>query len=205
MIDTLTTIEKISNSYSYKEFESLVIKLAAESSNTGEKTTERISATKLNAHRLKRIYKQSVLNSELTTTLNNFKLNCVWILISESWCGDGAQCIPVIAKIAEQAPNIELKLILRDENIELIDRYSTNGTRSVPKLICINKNTNTEIGTWGPRPENIQKKVLEFKRNNPNASHDEFVTNLHFWYAKDETNSLQNEFVGVLKSWNTNL
>lgn len=202
MIATTTSV-KINNPYSYEDYKYLVLTLAENSKSTGEENEERIAATKINAQRIKRIDKQCELTQDLINTIDVFKSNCLWILIAESWCGDGAQCIPVISKIAQQATNVELKLILRDENPKFMDGYLTNGSRSVPKLICIDKNNNQEIGTWGPRPVEIQKMVLDYKKNNPNSTHEEFVTNLHLWYAKDKTKSMQNEFIDLLNSWST--
>lgn len=202
-METITLIEKITNPYTYKDYKDLVLNLAENSGNTGEKTNERIVATKLNSQRLKRIDKQCELNTELINAIKEYKTEVVWILLVESWCGDGAQCLPVISKIADTSSNIELKIILRDENSEIMDSYLTNGSRSIPKLICINKNTNEEIGTWGPRPTNIQKMVIEYKKEFPNANHDEFVTNLHLLYAKDKTKSIQEDFLALLKHWNT--
>lgn len=198
-----TTSEKINNPYTYEDYKDLVLTLAENSKSTGEENEERIAATKINAQRIKRIDKQCELTPDLLNTIDKFKSNCLWILISESWCGDGAQCIPVISKIAQQSSNVELKLILRDENPQFMDAYLTNGSRSVPKLICIDKNNNQEIGTWGPRPLEIQKMVLDYKKNNPNSTHEEFVTNLHLWYAKDKTKSIQNEFIDLINTWSS--
>lgn len=189
--------------FRYNEYKDLIINLAENGDTTGEKTISRIEATKINAQRFSRIDKYCELSLELIEEINKFKLNCLWILITESWCGDGAQCIPVIAKIAGQAANIELILILRDENPQIMDRYLTNGSRSIPKLICIDKNTNKEIGIWGPRPYKIQKMAMDFKTNNPCATHEAFVANLHLCYARDKTNAIQDEFVKMFNDWDT--
>ena len=199
---TIVDSNSIINPYTYEEYKGLVVSLAKNSKSSGEENEERISATKINVHRLNRIDKQCELSAILRASIHGFQYDCLWILITESWCGDGAQCIPVISKIANQSSNIELKLIFRDENLNLIDRYLTNGSRSVPKLICIDKTTHHEIGTWGPRPIEIQKMVLDYKKNNPNSTHDEFVNNLHLCYARDKTQSIQDEFIDLLKVWN---
>jgi hypothetical protein len=204
MVASLTP-ENFINPYTYEEYKTLIYTLAKSSSNTGDKSEERVSATKINAQRIKRIDKQCELTENLINSIQNFKTDCFWILITESWCGDGAQCIPVISKIVEQSQNIELKLLLRDENLDIIDLYLTNGSRSVPKLICIDKNSNEDIGVWGPRPNEIQKMVLDYKTNNPNSTHDEFVNNLHLWYARDKTQSIQDEFIDLLNAWNSKL
>lgn len=191
-----TEIAKIINPYSYSEYKDLVVKLAEDKKCSGEQTPERINATALNAQRMKRIDKQFELNADLMKTISLINKKYTWVLIVESWCGDGAQCVPIIAKIAESNPNIELNLILRDENPTYMDNFLTNGARAIPKLIFMHNGN--AIGTWGPRPKAIQNMVTNYKLNNPNVSHEDFVTLLHLWYARDKTQSLQNEFKDLL-------
>lgn len=192
---------KAVNQFSYAKYYDLMSILAENGDTTGDRTIEHIEATKINAQRFKRIDKHLELNDELIKAATDFKSACQWIVIAESWCGDGAQCIPVIAKIAELSPNIELKIILRDENPEIMDAYLTNGSRAIPKLICFDKATNTEVGTWGPRPHKIQREAMDFKKHNPGAPHYQFVNNLHLCYARDKTRSIQDEFTELLLDW----
>lgn len=189
------------NSFTYKEYEEVVSEYAAYGKTSGPATHEHISATKLNAQRMKRITHQCQINNELTDLVTGIKRPLQWIVIAETWCGDGAQNIPVLAKMAELNPLIEKRVILRDENPEYMDMFLTNGARSIPKLICTDKISGEVIGTWGPRPARIQQMVVDYKKEFPGVPHDEFVRNLHTWYAKDKTISLQEEFINVLKQW----
>ena len=201
-MNTFATIEAIKNPYTYINYKNLVFDLAEKGSSTGEMTEEKIAATKINAQRIKRIDKQFELSNEVKRLLKLQKRDWLWIVLVESWCGDAAQNIPVIAKIAEQSSKIELKLILRDENLQIMDAYLTNNSRSIPKLICIDKESGEEIGTWGSRPTVIQDAAVKFKALNPAVSHTDFVTYIHSLYAKDKGNSLQQEFIDLLKIWN---
>lgn len=188
--------------YSYDEYKKLVLACAEMNTTTGnEKSTERIAATKINAQRMKRIDKQIQIREKIVSLVKNNCVDLGWILLAESWCGDGAQNIPIIAKIAALSDKIELKIILRDENPEVMDAYLSNGSRSIPKLICVNSNEKQEVGTWGPRPVKIQQMVREYKALNPNVSHDTFVENLHLWYAKDKGEALQDDFEQLLAKW----
>ena len=103
--------------------------------------------------------------------------------------------------MASLSPFIDLKIILRDENPEITDAYPTNGSKSIPKLICLNAVTKEEIGIWGPRPFRIQQMVKEYKLMNPDSSHEKFVEALHLWYAKDKGESLQEDFEQLLFLW----
>ena len=193
---------EIKNSFSYEGYKSMVIAYAENGQTSGkESLPERIEATKINAQRMKRIDKQVVISNEIQEAMGSINERWTWLVLAESWCGDGAQNIPVIAKIAGLSPNVELKILLRDENHELMEAYLTNGSRCIPKLICINSETKEEIGTWGPRPLRIQQMVKEYKAQNPDVPHDEFVRNIHLWYAQDKGESLQNCFEQLLCDW----
>lgn len=202
MTSTMVDFSRVKRDFSYEEYFGIVTSLTAINSTTGnEPTPERIEATKLNAQRMKRIGKQFTVSEEIKNSLKDLKKRWKWIILAEAWCGDGAQCIPVIARIAGASSNIELKIILRDENPSVMDAYLTNGGRAIPKLICIDQETRQVTGTWGARPAAIQKMVKDFKTQNPGISHEEFVKNLHLWYANDKGKSLDKEFSELINQW----
>ena len=94
---------------------------------------------------------------------------------------------------------IETRYILRDENPELIDRFLTNGTRSIPKLIAIDRNSGGILGTWGPRPKAAQNLFAEQK----SLGMDKPVIheNIQRWYLADRGRSLQLEIAELVKGW----
>ena len=195
-------LPQLKNTCSYSAFKDLLVNWAKNKETSGEQTADHIEATHINAQRLKRIDKQVELCDDLKIVLSGMNKKLNWVLITESWCGDSAQCTPVLAKIAEYHNNINLKLIFRDENPDYMDAFLTNGNRAIPKLICLTADNDQVIGLWGPRPEAIQRMAIEYKKNNPDVSHEEFVTNLHLWYARDKTNAVQQEFILLLRKWN---
>ena len=197
MLDNL----QLNNAMSFEQYAEFVASCAGQGITSGpEQLEERIQATVLNAQRIKRISKQAEISKEIVEELSHSDCKWTWIMILESWCGDGAQNSPVIAKIAGLAQHINLKVVLRDENPELMDRYLTNGSRSIPKLICFDSVTGQELGVWGPRPKAMQEWVLQFKKDNPGVPHDEFVKNLHSRYATDKTVSLQTDLLDFIHS-----
>ena len=201
-MELAVNFSEIKNAYSYADYKELVISYSENGKTSGhEQLPERIEATKINAQRMKRIGKQIELSPKIKEVVGNINEKWTLFVLAESWCGDGAQNIPVIAKIAECSPNIELKILLRDENSEVMDAYLTNGSRSIPKLIFINSETKEEIGVWGPRPAKIQQMVKEYKTQFPQNSHDEFVKSLHLWYAQDKGESLQDELEKLISEW----
>ena len=190
-----------SNTLSYNEYRDKVLQLAAQGQTSGEQTQEHIQATLINAQRMKRIDHQCELKPQLAEMASLVSEKHTWYVITEAWCGDSAQNTPVLAKIANASPNLEMRLLFRDENPEIMNQYLSNGKRAIPKLICVNDASKKVIGTWAPRPALIQDRVTEYKLLHPTGSKDEFNQNLHLWYARDKTQSLQEEFLSLFSDW----
>src|SRR5690606_10978713 len=129
----------------------LVNELVAEKGTTGsEQSEERISYTKLNASRMRRLDKTTVIPRTDIEAFRGCAEKQTWLVLLESWCGDAAQAIPVLNKIAQEVPAIDLKILLRDENPELMNLFLTDGSRSIPKLIVLDEAYGV-VGSWGPR------------------------------------------------------
>jgi Thioredoxin len=189
------------NTLNYNDYRNRVIQLAVEGKTSGEQTDEHIKATLLNAQRMKRLDKQCELKPQLAELASLIPEKHTWYVLTEAWCGDSAQNIPVIEKITNASLHLELRLLFRDEHPELMNQFLTNGKRAIPKLICVHDVSQKVVGTWGPRPTLIQDRVAEYKLLNPESSKEEFHKNLHLWYARDKTNSLQDEFLTLLSEW----
>ncbi|MBC8112553.1 MAG: thioredoxin family protein [Verrucomicrobia bacterium] len=161
-----------------------------------------LEITKLNLQRISRLDKSASINEKLTFLLQNLPRKQIWLVLVESWCGDVAQNLPAIHKMAETAAGkVELKLLLRDKNPAVMNAYLTNGGKSIPKLIALDAETLQELGTWGPRPEPVQALMLENKAANLSfeASHQI----IHGWYAKDKNKTLQEEFMNLVEKWSS--
>ncbi len=189
--------DHLENSYSFETYKTFVTDLVAQGKTSGpEQREDLIHYTELNAKRMKRIEKTTVLSEELIGSLTRIKESYTWILISEAWCGDAAQIVPVIGKIAAQNSQIDLKIILRDEHLSIMDQYLTNGGRSIPKLICLDKNFQ-EVFTWGPRPKSIQQVVTDTKAEGI-MDHAILVERLQNAYNHDHTTSIQYEINALI-------
>ena len=90
---------------------------------------------------------------------------------------------------------IEMKLVYRDQNDELMNAYLTKETRSIPKLIQLDKHFKV-TGIWGPRPTMAQKLVKELKSNPATAA--TYANELHLWYAKNKQQDLEEEVSKLL-------
>lgn len=137
------------------------------------------------------------MDAKTQATISSLQNKHTWLVLTESWCGDAAQILPLLNKLAELNSNIDLRLILRDESIALMDNFLTNGGRSIPKLIMLNEQQEV-IGSWGPRPVEAQTFYNQW-RNDPNQSpYKEFQVEMQKWYLKDKGISTFREIREIL-------
>lgn len=147
--------------------------------------------------RMKRWDKTLKVSEETKESIKNTKRNATWLVITESWCGDAAHILPAINRVASLNENINLKIVLRDENLELMDAFLTNGSRSIPKLIMIDNVTEEVINTYGPRPNELTKMVADYKEEHGKLT-DEFKEDIQKWYNKDKGQAIINDLKGIM-------
>lgn len=182
----------------YNQYCEVVNHLATENSNTGNEKNEALANyTKLNDRRMKRWNKTVKISEAIKDEISSKTLNQTWLVISESWCGDAANVIPAINKIAELNEGIDLKIVLRDENDALMNEFLTNGGKSIPKLIMIDNTTEMVINSYGPRPTEATKMVNDFKTEHGTLT-AEFKEDLQRWYNKDKGQNVINDLVELM-------
>ena len=190
----------LTDAMTYSEYRRLIDHLAEAGDTTGpEKTESRINYTRLNRQRMARLEKTIVLDATVKRAGAQNKRAIIWLILTESWCGDAAQNIPFIEKIAAESGIIETLYLLRDENLELMDRYLENASRSIPKLIALDRDTLEVLGTWGSRPEVLKEYFSELKERGLGKS--EIGELLQRWYNADKGRSLQKEFYDLIHQW----
>lgn len=191
--------ESLKNTYTYLEYKNLVKHLLAAGKSTGPNQSEDLTNySLLNDRRMKRLDKTVKLAETTQLEIAKVTQPQTWLVLTEGWCGDAAQNLPVIDKMASLNSNIELKLVLRDENLALMDLFLTNAGRSIPKLIILDKNLNVK-NTWGPRPKVATKMVADYKAKH-GALDADFKQDLQVWYNKDKGKSTQNDFVEMIQN-----
>jgi hypothetical protein len=188
--------KSLETSLSYSEYKELVNELFAEDKATSMNEVEDIlNYTKLNISRMKRLDKTTKLNVSTIDKIKSIDKKIEWVVLTEGWCGDAAQNLPVINKIAELNDNIDLKLVLRDQNKELMAQFLTNGGEAIPKLIQIENGEVT--GSWGPRPTGATKLVSDYKAEHGKLT-PEFKKELQVWYNKDKGVDTVNDMLKFL-------
>lgn len=187
-----------SDGLDYNSYRELVNKLLAEGKTTGPDDSDAmLHYTKMNVQRMNRVDKTTVLNDEMLKTIDQIKGNYHFLVITEGWCGDAAQIVPVINQIVLAGHGkFDLKLVLRDQHLPLIDAHLTNGGRAIPVLLILDENKELVLPKWGPRPEVLQHLLAQWKKDSTDMML--IAEQLHGWYAKDKTQSTQAELIEVL-------
>jgi hypothetical protein len=103
------------------------------------------------------------------------------LVIAEDWCGDAVNTVPILARLADEMPGLELRIIQRDTNPAVMDQYLTNGSRSIPIVIALDEEFR-ELGHWGPRPSELQTWVMSNRGTLPKG---ELYPKVRTWYARD--------------------
>lgn len=192
--------EKIDKAMTYVQYREYMGDLVENKASSGKNQDEdRIQYTVLNHHRMTRLDKTTEIPDTIAQSIAGFDKNICWMVISESWCGDAAQILPVINKMALLNKNIDLKIVLRDENTALMQEFLTNGTMSIPKLIAFDKQTYQLFFSWGPRPQKATHLVMELKEKY-GAVTDEVKREIQLWYNKDKGVSVMEELAEGLLS-----
>ena len=189
---------RIQNGIGYKEymdkFKLEVEESAASKLNpAGRKTFE---FKKLNLHRSVRIEKQFVPSEELNEIINLIEEPQIWMVITENWCGDSAQNLPYLARIASINPKINFRIILRDSNTDIMDRYLTGDSRSIPKLVAFDESGN-ELFMWGPRPKEAHD--LFYKLKEEGMPKPKIYEKIHAWYSINKGHAIESEIIEMIK------
>ena len=191
--------ERIKKGLSYSEYtDNTKIKLLTtdvDALSSKEKT--RYDFLKLNYQRSSRIEDNFSVPDELKYLVEGLSTEQIWMIITEDWCGDSAQNVPFIVKVAHVNPKINVKIILRDSHPEIMNLFLTNETRSIPILAAFDIEGN-EIFRWGPRPKVAQEYVKECIAKGMSKS--DYLEKLHRLYNNDKGYSLMNELTSILKN-----
>jgi len=183
-------------SMTYTEFRHLMDDLHAEGKVTGPIQDENLlEYSKMNVHRMSRWDKHYDPSEKLFEAVKNIANKYTWLIITEGWCGDSAQIVPAVEKIAAFNKNISVSYILRDDNLEIMDLFLTNGGRSIPIILCLDEENNI-AWKWGPRPAKGQELLIELKA--ADVPIEEQKERLHLWYARNKQQALEVEFLELL-------
>lgn len=188
----------IASTLNYKTYRQLIDKLLLVNKTTGEiQDDAMVKYTRLNVQRMRRLDKTITLQPALNAAITGLHNHFTFLVLTEAWCGDASQIIPVFNHIGEASQGkIILRLLLRDKNLVLMDQHLFNGTRSIPRLIVLNDRLQ-EVASWGPRPDFLQRLLNDW-RSDARMTHEIWAEKAHAWYAADRTAETQKELTELI-------
>jgi hypothetical protein len=188
------------NSHSYPEYRKLISDLLLEEKSTGNEQSDDLTHySTLNETRMNRLDKTIKITDENAVKLKSLEGEYIWLVISEGWCGDAAQILPIVHKMAEESGKIELKIVLRDENEDLMNLFLTKKAKAIPVIIVIDKTTGDVLGSWGPRPKGAADLITNFKKEF-GVIDETAKTDLQLWYLHDKGLSTQEELINLMEN-----
>lgn len=194
-----TLIEaSLKNSLGYSEYRARLEELLEKGLSSGnEQSEDLLKYSQLNEVRMNRLEKTLAVPEPIQNQLEKLTRNYLWLVLAEGWCGDAAQLVPIMQKMGEAAPNIDFRIVFRDENEGLMQEFLTNGARSIPKLIISDARTHEVLAAWGPRPEGAARLIKEFKAKF-GVVNEIAKTELQKWYLYDKGISTMEEIMKIM-------
>lgn len=152
---------------------------------------EYLATVEKNAELWHSIYERVRIADSYVDRVHALGRNWHLLALSEDWCGDAVNALPVVAKLADLAGNLDLRVLGRDANPDIMDAHLTGASRSIPVIILLDAQFN-ECGWWGPRPLELQTWVL-----GPGQALDktERYRETRRWYARDQGRAILDEVV----------
>ena len=185
-------------SISYSDYRNKVSQLLLQGKSTGnEQSADLLHYSQLNETRMNRLEKTIHIGQSIEQELDRLQHHYYWLVLSEGWCGDAAQLLPIFNKMANASDKIELKILFRDENEALMNQFLTNGAKAIPKIIILEKQSLEVKGSWGPRPEGAANLIKSYK-SQYGVVDETAKTELQLWYLHDKGLSTQNELIQLM-------
>ncbi len=141
------------------------------------------------------LYKRVTIPIEISARVEALGGHWHLLVLSEDWCGDSVNIVPIVAKLAESVSNMDMRILARDENLDIMDTHLTGTSRSIPIVILLNQKYQ-ECGWWGPRPRELQKWVMEKGMKLPK---EERYREVRTFYARDHGLTTMRELVEMLE------
>lgn len=143
------------------------------------------------------VYERATIDAEVLDRARGFPDAWHLLALSEDWCGDAVNLLPVLARLVEEVPGLDLRVLSRDENLDLMDQHLTDGrARSIPVVLLLDEDF-VERGWWGPRPEPIQTWFVGEGRGIQSKAR---YKTLRRYYAKDKGRTLLQELLDLMES-----
>jgi hypothetical protein len=191
------TADRLATSFTYDGLRQHITESLA-TPNPDEHLAKQLPYYRESIERIDQLTPTIHLLPELQAALASLTLRYVWAIITEGWCGDASHTVPILEAVAQASGgHIETHYFLRSANLDLIDRYLTNGGRAMPIAVLLHAGSRTEAAVWGPRPAPLQALMQELKaRQTPPK---DITAQVNAWYDQDATRTTQHELLALVQ------
>lgn len=153
--------------------------------------------TAYNLERSEAVHAAYTPSDALREAVTQIETPQLWMVLTEAWCGDSAFCLPVLVEAARLTEHVTLRILLRDDNLDIMDQYLTNGaSRSIPKLVGF-AHDGAELFQWGPRPEAAQR--LYDQERAAAKDKETAIQTLVAWYEEGGWHDVDRELAKALE------
>ena len=150
-----------------------------------------------NKERSERVHQAYEVSAKLRGAIEKIDAPQLWMVLTEDWCGDSAYNLPVMVEAARLNELIDLRILHRDENLDVMDQYLTGTARSIPKLVAFSE-AGEELFRWGPRPE--EARLLRERYLAEGLTGNAVSKKLIEWYDEGGWQQVDDELVEMLKT-----
>lgn len=157
---------------------------------------EFIEAAQQNQQMWREMYRRAEVPEEIVERMRKLTSPRYLLVLLEDWCGDAVNTIPAVARLAEAVPQLDLRVLRRDENLDLMDQHLTGTSRAIPVVMVLDE-AFEEIGWWGSRPKELQAWFLS-EEAQAMAKEDRY-REMRRWYARDRARSTLAEIAELLE------
>jgi len=100
-LENIITRDLIANAMNYESYRTLVRNRIENNQSTGNDHSEMmVGFTTMNERRMKRLDRTVKLLPEAISKLEEISTPKIWLVLTEGWCGDAAQTVPIMVKMA---------------------------------------------------------------------------------------------------------
>jgi hypothetical protein len=160
----------------------------------GETFDQLLARPKNNGALYDALYKRAIVRDVVNERAQLVRQSWHLLVLSEDWCGDSVNTLPVVARLTEAVQAIDMRIIGRDANPDLMDKHLSGIARSIPVIMVLDSDY-VERGWWGPRPRPLQDWVASHGLALPK---DERYREVRTWYARDRGETALNELLDII-------
>lgn len=169
---------------------SIAVRFAA-----GSTFAELLARPKTNSDMWSAVYKRAALEPEVLARAKALYTKRHLLVLNEDWCGDSVNILPYVARLVEASNCLDMRIIPRDTNHDLMDAHLTGHSRSIPVVIVYDEEFR-ELGWWGPRPGPLQTWVMTEGLALPKPDRYPLI---RAWYARDRGRTIVSEILSIIE------